>query len=142
MLDLCTYLGVKENEEFKIDGYSYKYKVKDNTLYQSYDKKYYLSTLPVNSIKKVIKLIPKKRFSKETLSFFSFINKQWNWIAKDKDGSVCAYSKKPSKMGNNWLPEPEDVDSVPCFDDFNRTLFKEIHWEDEEPIFINDYVKR
>ena len=45
-------------------------------------------------------------------------------------------------MGNNWLPKPEDVDSVPCFDDFNRTLFKEIHWEDEEPIFINDYVKR
>ena len=38
MLDLCTYLGVKENEEFKIDGYPYKYKVKDNTLYQSYDK--------------------------------------------------------------------------------------------------------
>ena len=63
MLDLCTYLGVKENEEFKIDGYPYKYKVKDNTLYQSYDKKYYLSTLSVNSIKNVVKLIPKKRFS-------------------------------------------------------------------------------
>ena len=141
MLDLCTYLGVKENEEFKIDGYPYKYKVKDNTLYQSYDKKYYLSTLSVNSIKNVIKLIPKKRFSKETLSFFSFINEQWNWIAKDKDGSVCAYSKKPSKMGNNWLPEPAD-EATPCFDDFKGTLFKEIHWEDDEPIFIDSYVER
>ena len=97
--------------------------------------------LSVNSIKNVIKLIPKKRFSKETLSFFSFINKQWNWIAKDKDGSVCAYSKKPSKMGNNWLPEPAD-EATPCFDDFKGTLFKEIHWEDDEPIFIDSYVER
>ena len=44
-------------------------------------------------------------------------------------------------MGNNWLPEPVD-EATPCFDDFKGTLFKEIHWEDEEPIFINDYVKR
>ena len=62
------------------------------------------------------------------------VPKQYEWIARDKNGLICMYIKKPSKYEYSWggckymlLP----------FDQ----LFKFIKWEDEEPYSIEDLLK-
>lgn len=56
------------------------------------------------------------------------------WVARDKDGLLCAYSHKPSKTKNMWIENPEDnsigMDSV-CV--MPKDWFPEIKWDDEEP---------
>ena len=72
------------------------------------------------------------------MNFFKCIDKKYKWIAKDKDGEVCIYINKPKKEDVSWdnfsLYKPLDI--------IKDSLFDEILWEDEEPIYIDDYVER
>ena len=140
-IDLCKLFGVEEGEEFKFDGYVDIYFIKNGYLYlidnDSTEGKSYLN---INEVvgKNIIKLPKKKQFSQETLNFFKCIDKKFEWIAKDKDGEVCIYINKPKKEDVSWdnfsLYKPLDI--------IKDSLFDEILWEDEEPIYIDDYVER
>ena len=137
-IDLCKLLGVEEGEEFKFEGYEYTYIIKKQFLYILNEDRY--SHLEVNDLvnKEIIKLPKKKQFSQDTLNFFKCIDKKYKWIAKDKDGEVCIYINKPKKEDVSWdnfsLYKPLDI--------IKDSLFDEILWEDEEPIYIDDYVER
>ena len=144
-IDLCKLFGVAEGEEFKLvsDNSESKYIIVDNILNLVIDnRKPYVSELTINDINayklKIIKLPKKKQFSQDTLNFFKCIDKEWEWIAKDKDGEVCIYINKPKKEDVSWdnfsLYKPLDI--------IKDSLFDEIKWEDEEPIYIDDYVER
>ena len=144
-IDLCKLFGVAEGEEFKLvsDNSESKYIIVDNILNLVIDnRKPYVSELTINDINayklKIIKLPKKKQFSKDTLDFFKCIDKKYKWIAKDKDGEVCIYINKPKKEDVSWdnfsLYKPLDI--------IKDSLFTEIKWEDEEPIYIDDYVER
>lgn len=138
-IDLCKLLGVGEGEEFKVNGKDTIYFITDNILQykiNSYHSK--VSNLKVNEIIIITKLPKKKQFSQDTLNFFKCIDKRWRYIAKDKNGTISAFGSKPTKKERCWL----NYEGFDCLDVFKDSLFDEILWEDDEPIYIDDYVER
>ena len=144
-IDLCKLLGVEEGEEFKLENTNYDdrviFKIQDDVLFNGFSGEGLTKSLiTLNDISKVtvIKLPKKKEFSQETLNFFKCIDKKFEWIAKDKDGEVCIYINKPKKEDVSWdnfsLYKPLDI--------IKDSLFDEILWEDDEPIYIDEYVER
>ena len=143
-IDLCKIFGVEEGEEFKREGsnYDYRYRVYNNRI-QYFDKELKIwdyCTLTVNALagSEIIKLPKKKQFSQDTLNFFKCIDKRWRYIAKDKNGIISAFGSKPTKKERCWL----NYEGFDCLDVFKDSLFDQILWEDEEPIYIDDYVER
>ena len=153
-IDLCKIFGVEEGEEFILetkDGWfnDLKYKIENNIIkvatikYSDYSQ----SSFKLNEfvyIEKIIKLPKKKQFSQDTLNFFKMIDKKYKWIAKDKSGDIFGFEEKPKKDKYVWLCEEYDycLDNTCCIDGLNQSLFNEILWEDDEPIYIDDYVER
>lgn len=146
-LDLCKLFRVEEGEEFKIEYNdtvkdALTFKIIQNNLYGrlSKDDMYKLSSLGINSIKRIkniIKLSQKKEFSQNTLNFFKCIDKRYKYLAKDKSGIVCAFCEKPTKKVSCWFYDRCHITKL-----FNQDMFDQIKWEDEEPVFIDDYVER
>ena len=145
-IDLCKLFGVEEGEEFKLvsDNSESKYIIVDNILNLVIDnRKPYVSELTINDINayklKIIKLPKKKQFTDDELCILRNIDKKYKWIARDESGSLCIFDEKPKKSEEMW-------DNVICSDfiELNcyNNLFNSIHWEDEEPIRIDDYVER
>ena len=147
-IDLCKLLGVEEGEEFNIEGFGIKYRIYNNRLecYDANFKEWIYSTLGFNKLiaSEIIKLPKKKQFSQDTLNFFKMIDKKYKWIAKDKSGDIFGFEEKPKKDKYVWLCEEYDycLDNTCCIDGLNQSLFNEILWEDDEPIFIDEYVER
>ena len=143
-IDLCKLFGVEEGEEFKIKlfGGIGKYRLKNGKLeyYDDFINKWVESTISMNHIldSDIIKLPKKKQFSQDTLNFFKCIDKRWRYIAKDKNGTISAFGSKPTKKERCWL----NYEGFDCLDVFKDSLFDEILWEDDEPIYIDDYVER
>ena len=149
-IDLCKLFGVEEGEEFILetkDGWfnDLKYKIENNIIkvatieYSDYSQ----SSFNLNEfvyIEKIIKLPKKKQFSQDTLNFFKCIDKKWKYIAKDENNFVAVYEEKPEKKDGYWDFNWEFDWSRLTF--FNQSLFDQILWEDEEPIYIDDYVER
>lgn len=61
------------------------------------------------------------------------IDKKYKWIARDSDGCLCIYMKKPTKFEGCW----EASTGFGEFYAFNH-MFKSIKWEDDEPTRIRD----
>lgn len=145
-IDLCKLFGVEEGEEFKIYGYEAIYFIQNGYLYFIGDYGEQKSYLNINEVvgKNIIKLPKKKQFSQDTLNFFKMIDKKYKWIAKDKSGDIFGFEEKPKKDKYVWLCEEYDycLDNNCCIDGLNQSLFDQILWEDEEPIYIDEYVDR
>ena len=146
-IDLCKLLGVEEGEEFKRDDSKiyYKYRVYNNII-QHFDevlKIWDYSTLTVNALvtSEIIKLPKKKEFSQETLNLFKLVDKTYKWVAKDMNENVYAYEEKPRKGSTYWL-YGKGIKCGAISNCFNQSIFDQIHWEDEEPVCIDDYVDR
>lgn len=62
------------------------------------------------------------------------VDKSFKWIARDNNGYLYAYIKKPCKLTESWNSES-------CIDlrIFNH-LFQFIKWEDEEPYNIQEIL--
>ena len=150
-INLYKLLEVEEKEEFKIEGcdYDYRFRVYNNRI-QHFDKELKLweySTLTVNALaaSEFIKLPKKKEFTDEELCILRNIDKKYKWIARDKVdrdeydnyGNLNIYLGKPNKSTVSWLPSDEYCE----FHAYNH-LFQSIKWEDEEPVYIDDYVDR
>ena len=151
-IDLCKLLGVEEGEEFTRDDSKiyYKYRVYNNRI-QHFDevlKIWDYSTLTVNALvtSEIIKLPKKKEFTDDELCILRNIDKEYKWIARDKVckdeyddyGNLNIYLGKPNNKSTvSWLPS-----DIYCeFHGYNH-LFQSIQWEDEEPVYIDDYVER
>ena len=145
-IDLCRLFGVEEGEEFKVNGKDTIYFITDNILQykiNSYHSK--VSNLKVNEIIKITKLPKKKQFTDDELCILRNIDKKYKWIARDKVdrdeydnyGNLNIYLGEPNKSTVSWLPSDEYCE----FHAYNH-LFQSIKWEDNEPIYIDDYVNR
>ena len=149
-IDLCKLLGVEEGEEFKLKlfGGIGKYRLKNGKLeyYDDFINKWVESEISMNHIldSDIIKLPKKKEFTDDELCILRNIDKKYKWIAKDKSGDIFGFEEKPKKDKYVWLCEEYDycLDNTCCIDGLNQSLFNEILWEDEEPIYIDDYVER
>lgn len=147
-IDLCKLFGVEEGEEFKVDAYviwfsNFKYKIRDNALLHSKlrENDFTVCSLSLNElkyIKEIIRLPKKKQFTDDELCILRNIDKKYKWIARDKDGLICTFVSKPTKTEILWNDNWSDV----SLEVIKNSLFTEIHWEDEEPIYIDDYVER
>ena len=158
MLDLYKLFNVKEGEEFKIEykyGYisNIKYRVINNQLESSLiggeydDCSYSVCVYLLNrvaEIKNIIKLPKKKEFTDDELCILRNIDKEYKWIAKDRDGDLWIYTNKPKKEYDRYWKDCSSSKSLSFepLDIFKNSLFNSIQWEDEEPVFIDDYVNR
>ena len=145
MLDLCKIFGVEEGEKFKIDGYEDIYFIENGYLYCIGDCGEKKSYLNINDVagKNVIKLPKKKQFTDDELCILRNIDKEYKWIAKDRDGDLWIYNNKPKKEYDRyWRDCSSKSLSFEPLDIFKNSLFTEIKWEDEEPVYIDDYVNR
>ena len=95
-------------------------------------------------IEKIIKLPKKKEFTDDELCILWNIDKEYKWIAKDRDGDLWIYTNKPKKEYDRYWKDCSSSKSLSFepLDIFKNSLFTEIEWEDEEPICIDDYVDR
>ena len=150
-IDLCKLFGVEEGEEFgiKLFGVINKYRFKNGKLeyYDDFINKWVESTISMNHIldSEIIKLPKKKQFTDDELCILRNIDKKYKWIARDKVdrdeydnyGNLNIYLGKPNKSTVSWLPSDEYCE----FNAYNH-LFQSIKWEDNEPVYIDDYVNR
>lgn len=147
-IDLCKLLGVEEGEEFTRDDSKiyYKYRVYNNKI-QHFDETLNMweySTLTINALvtSEIIKLPKKKEFTDDELYILRNIDKKYKWIAKDKDGLICTFVSKPIKTEKLWSDGWSNGESYASLEAIKNSLFTEIKWEDEEPIYIDEYVDR
>ena len=143
MIDLCKIFGVEEGEEFKIDKYkNNKYRIIDGNLEREYMTNYWdASTLEINDIVscEVIKLPKKKEFKDDELAIMRSLPKEYKWMARNLGTDyLITFEEKPRKNEyGNWVSEGDYCVLIL----FNH-LFQNITTEDEEPVFIDDYVER
>lgn len=145
-IDSCKLFGVEEGEEFNIEGFGIKYRIYNNRLecYDANFKEWIYSTLGFNKLiaSEIIKLQKKKEFKDNELCILRNIDKKYKWIAKDKSGDIFTFVSKPIKTEKLWSDGWSNGDSYASLEAIKNSLFTEIKWEDEEPVYIDDYVKR
>ena len=145
-IDSCKLFGVEEGEEFNIEGFGIKYRIYNNRLecYDANFKEWIYSTLGFNKLiaSEIIKLPKKKEFTDNELFILKNIDKKYKWIAKDKNGFICTFVSKPIKTEKLWSDGWGNGESYASLEAIKNSLFTEIKWEDEEPIYIDDYVER
>ena len=66
------------------------------------------------------------------------IDNTFKYIAKDEDGELFVFEKKPIKKDSYW--DYEALNNCLNFSIFTK-LFKSIKWEDEEPWYIPDLLE-
>ena len=146
-IDLCKLFNVEEGEEFKIEHISCEgliYKIQDNCLKRrQQDSKNFTSSgfgiNKINEITNIIKLPKKKEFTDDELCILRNIDKEYKWIARYKSGNLCIFDEKPNKNEEIWsIMIHSDYIDFHCY----NSLFNSIQWEDEEPVYIDDYVDR
>lgn len=143
-IDLCKLFGVEEGEEFEIKGTDYSirttYKIQNNKLFSSccgWSGESVLKLNDLDGILGIIKLPKKKEFTDDELCILRNIDKEYKWITRDNDdGCIFAYGDKPHKNEESW----SGIINIGLYC-FNH-LFQCIQWEDEEPVYIDDYVER
>ena len=140
-LDLCKMLGVKEEEEFKINNSGYMYKIIDNEIYfKGKNLNWIKSCILLNDIKEIIKL--SKKLSDKVIDFIKILDSKWKWLAKDEDGDIYLYTDKPYK---NECDYTWDIDGDKEDEDYfyiNHLIddeFNFLSWKDEEPFDITPY---
>ena len=143
MIDLCKIFGVEEGEEFRIVKANTRYRFYNNSL-QVFDtdlEEWRNSSIMFNYVisSDIIKLPKKKEFTDDELCILRNIDKEYKWVARDEGGNVCIFIEKPLKKETIWdFVRGTDYIEFHCY----NHLFQSIQWEDEEPVFINDYVER
>lgn len=80
---------------------------------------------------------PKYKLTKNTHTLLSMI--KLNWVAKDEDGKVYAYTNKPEKYFNCWR-EKMKMGGFWYLECFKNVDFSFLSWEDDEPIRISDIL--
>ena len=143
-IDLCKIFGVEEGEEFKLKGRDYStrttFKIQGNQLFSSCCGLTGESGLQLNDlddVEEVIKLPKKKQFTDDELAIMRSLPKEYEWLSKDDTGDIYVFDKKPKNINGIW----DSNGKLRDLDLFNH-LFNSITWEDEEPVFIDDYVER
>ena len=146
MINLCVLFGVEEKEEFKIIHRDYKhfvYTISNNILWckDKYAETFTRSSLYINNLNEfteIIKLPKKKQFTDDELAIMRSLPKKYEWVARDSDGTLYAfYFRKPKKENGCW----DNAGRYRKLGLFGH-LFNSITSEDEEPVFIDDYVER
>lgn len=82
--------------------------------------------------------IEKPVISKRDREFLEYLDKKYEYIARNEDASLYAYNTKPSKSCILW--KPKLCEKYLCFDCFIID-FPMVKWSDSEPWLIEDLKK-
>lgn len=82
--------------------------------------------------------IEKPVISKRDIEFLEYLDKKYEYIARNEDTSLYAYNTKPSKSCILW--KPKLCEKYLCFDCFIID-FPMVKWSDSEPWIIEDLKK-
>lgn len=155
-LDLCTFLGVKENFPFTIEfdnGSIIRGKIKDNKLFEldapsnnPNSENYKLREIYISRFTnpyKVINHIPK--LNNKEMEFLSFVHPKYKYITKDKDGSVYCSEYEPYKHDEKmWDVLAGNIalikDHTANFMYLPEITFDGISWYDETPLNFREYI--
>ena len=80
--------------------------------------------------------IEKHNFTDNELNILQNIYTEYNYIARDNNRDLYLYETKPSKGICSWSS------GKPLSFGMYNNIFKDIMWENEEPVKIDDYVNR
>lgn len=139
-IDLCKLLGVEEGEEFKLSKSDLTHRINNNKLEVLYEGLWGYTAIAFNKVatSEITKLQKKKEFTDDELVIMRNFPSGFDWITRDKSGNVYIFEKKPSKNEYGCWGNGDDYCILVIF----NHLFQSILWEDEEPVYIDDYVKR
>lgn len=79
----------------------------------------------------------REAITEQEKEFLKMISTEFKYIARNEDGSLYLYRKKPIKGSYMWFEIQQSF-----FSWLNKNMFKGIRWEDDEPFCIDDHVKR
>ena len=83
--------------------------------------------------------VKKPKITENEIGVLTLIKPIFQYIARDKDGKIYLYSKKPIKGVNKWICNADNnCDDMTMF---IKSAFIMIEWEDEEPWKIEDLLK-
>lgn len=83
--------------------------------------------------------IEKPVISKKDRAFLEYLDKEYEYIARDKYTSLCAHIAKPRKSYAIWKTKPGE--KYLCFDGLIGVDFPMVKWSDSEPWLIEDLKK-
>lgn len=136
-------LGIKPNEEFKIyspffekDENLRTYKLTENMVVEykdNYDRWNPDWTILPKLLKEeaIIKkiIIPTKE-EQIVIDYAKLLGHKW--LAKDKNGEICGYREKPTKLHCTWTSNEGDYSYL----EYNTISF--LSFEDQEPYYIGE----
>ena len=64
------------------------------------------------------------------------IKEGYKYIARDKEGAIYAYSRKPTRQGKEWLFDRVEYDDIYQNISIVSHIFTDIKWEDGKPFEI------
>ena len=64
------------------------------------------------------------------------IKEGYKYIARDKEGAIYAYSRKPTRIGKEWLFDRVAYDDIYQNISLVSRIFPDIEWENVEPFRI------
>lgn len=87
-------------------------------------------------IKEILKQSIKLTLSEAERIILENIDKEYKWIARDKDESLTLFREKPIKREDYWADGIVSTEFVAF-----EHLFQFIKWEDSEPYSIEELLK-
>ena len=94
-------------------------------------------SIRINKMKSAdLKLKPTWEFTGDEKAILRKVASRWRWIARDDDGMLNLYDKKPYKISDMWGFSPHNFTSFSCF----RHIFQSVQWEDDEPCEFREYI--
>lgn len=81
--------------------------------------------------------IEKPVISKRDRAFFEYLDKQYEYLARDKTGQLYVHRAKPYRDDSFWT----NVGRRFCLNDRINVDFPMVKWSDEEPWLIEDLKK-
>lgn len=80
------------------------------------------------------------KLTKEEKAILKSLNKKWKWMARDRDGILYFYNKKPIKLNTIWNIEDYGYGFGDLSHLFKSKTFSFITWDDEEPTSIDELL--
>lgn len=84
-----------------------------------------------------LEYVEKPVISERDKAFFEYLDKQYEYLARDKTGQLYVHRVKPHKVDSFWTNAGRRF----CLNDRINVDFPMVKWEDSEPWLIEDLKK-
>lgn len=85
--------------------------------------------------------IEKPVISKRDRMFLEYLEKEYKYIARDKNGELFIYEKKPRKLDDKVCWNSNCSKDLFCLDSRFSVQFPMVKWSDDKPWLIEDLKK-